>query len=49
MINDDHLHDQLDYPVVKHVDEGGVVVHSLPHHGLSQPLPVKLHWLTIRT
>ena len=47
--NDDHHHRQLDYPVVKHVDEGGVVVHGLPHHSLPQPLPIKLHWLTIRT
>ena len=39
----------LIYPVVKHVDEGGVVVYSLPHHRLSQPFPVELNRLTIRT
>ena len=46
---DHERHRQMIYPVVKHVDEGGVVVHGLPHHSLPQPLPIKLHWLTIRT
>ena len=34
-------------PIVQHVDEGAVVVHRLPHHGLPQPLAIKLHGLSI--
>ena len=45
----DQNQDQWIYPVVKHVDEGGVVVNSFSHHRFSQPFPIKLNWLTVRT
>jgi hypothetical protein len=29
-------------PVLKHVEEGAVVVHRLSHHRLTRPFPVKI-------
>ena len=39
----------LIHPIVKHVDEGGVIVDGFPHHRLPQPLSIELNRLTVRT